>query len=105
MSDRLAELQRQRTLVQQHLTWLDREIAAAQPGPAPNPVPSPLPSGGNVIAPTITPLADADTILSQYRSEEASLKTDVRKGCLLYASLAFALLILGVFGLYFLLRH
>lgn len=30
MSDRLAELRRQRALIHEHLNWLDREIAAAE---------------------------------------------------------------------------
>ena len=33
MSDRLAELVRQRALVQEHLAWLDREIARAAQKP------------------------------------------------------------------------
>jgi len=48
---------------------------------------------------------DPDAILSQYRSDERRLKTDVRKGCLLYSAVAFGLLILGVFVLYFLFRR
>lgn len=32
MSDRLAELRRQRSLVQEHLAWLDREVAALEKG-------------------------------------------------------------------------
>ena len=117
--DRLAELRRQRALLQQHSDWLDREIAVAQAGatpvatpppaspaavisPLPAPVPVPVP--GPAPAPALG-ATDPDTILSQYRSDESRLKTDVRKGCLLYSALAFVLLILGVFGLYLLFRR
>lgn len=41
MSDRLPELLRQRALVQEHLAWLDREIAAASGAPL-TPPPSAL---------------------------------------------------------------
>lgn len=113
--DRLAELRRQRALLQQHSDWLDREIAAAQAGATPvatpppatpaaviSPLPVPVPGTGP--APALDAI-DPDTILSQYRSDESRLKTDVRKGCLLYSALAFLLLTLGVFGLYFLFRR
>jgi hypothetical protein len=113
-TDRLAELRRQRALLQQHSDWLDGEIAAAQAGlpPVANPPPaaasttlsaaiSPLPSP----TPGPAPALDPDAILSQYRSDESRLKTDVRKGCLLYSAVAFGFLILGVFVLYFLLRR
>ncbi len=112
--DRLAELRRQRALLQQHADWLDREIAAAQAGAAPHSVgataaPSPASSFALKASPAPVPFvardaADPETILSQYRSDEVSLKTDVRKGCLLYCALALVLLALGVFALYFLLR-
>ncbi len=114
-SDRLAELQRQRALAQQHLAWLDREIQAAQTGDqlpsTPAAVLSAAPTPASVSVQLFsslqtTPLsADAETIIGQYRTDEKSLAQDVRKGCLLYALGAFALLVLGVFGLHFLLRH
>jgi hypothetical protein len=111
--DRLAELRRQRALLQQHSDWLDSEIAAAQAGappvaPPPSATPSAVVSALPAPMPGPVPALDAtdpDAILSQYRSDESRLKTDVRKGCLLYSAIAFLLLILGVFGLYFLLRR
>lgn len=134
MSDRLAELRRQRALIQEHLAWLEREIAAETSGARPATVmsrPSPpeiLASGNGTpalseqpslsgVAPTAAALAttsvpgpgatpaaaDADRILEQYRVGEASLQTDVRKGCFLYFGVAFALLIGVVALLYFLL--
>ncbi len=50
-------------------------------------------------------LPAAEQILDQYRVAPDSLRTDVRKGCLLYFVAAFGLLILGVIALYFAFRH
>ncbi len=132
MSDRLQELLRQRALVQQHLAWLDGEIAEANghdpvdPSPAPRPLrpglrPAPPPPSyvasqaaalarhaATAPAPSATRpdenphvAAAADAILSEYRVEPASLKTDVRKGCFLYFFGALALVALVVTGLYY----
>lgn len=113
MADRLEELRRQRTLVQQHLEWLDREIAAesgkttqtqtgaklaaviASSNPtsitAP-PSPAGTPHQGN---------PDADKILDKYRVAPESLRSDVRKGCWLYFAAAFAIFFGVVAILYF----
>lgn len=128
MADRLAELLRQRALLQEHVAWLDREIAAASnsaspalaapptPGPraalAPS-IPAPpitvrhLPLAAS--APVIAPAADAgatdpDVILEQYRVAPAALKTDIRKGCLLYFVGALVFVGLVVAGLYLAFR-
>lgn len=42
MSDRLQELLRQRALVEEHLAWLDRQIAEATPDRAAPPPPPPV---------------------------------------------------------------
>ncbi len=127
MSDRLQELRRQRALIQEHLAWLDREIAAAsgQPvvAPAPTPVPPPVASVAPAfVTPVVAPIpvvapaipadpiapevaAAADAILDEYRVAPDNLKTDVKKGCFLYLLAAFGLLALGVIGLYYALRH
>ncbi len=128
MSDRLRELLRQRALLQEHLAWLDREIAGASdsttaaPAAAPTvrssqPVPVPLPAA--VPLPALPPASSApiasalpapppvdvtpvaENILREYRVEPRSLQQDVRKGCLLYFVAAFVLLGLGVTVLYF----
>lgn len=107
---RLDDLQRQRALVQQHLAWLDREIAAAQStaptGPAALP-PDAAPLAPRLSRPTpgAVPDTDAEAILDQYRSAAPTLKTEVRNGCLLYAGGALALLLLGAFALSFFLRR
>lgn len=121
MSDRLAELRRQRALIQDHLTWLDREIAAeaqkpaasgtgaaavttsATPAPAePQTTPLAARPATTVAAPT-TP-EDAEAILAQYRASPDSMRTDVRKGCWLYFVGAFALLGIVIAVLYITLR-
>lgn len=113
--DRLAELRRQRALVQEHLDWLDREIAAAggstpallSPRPAAfTPAPAIVAKLPPSIPAAATPDArEAETILEQYRTSDKSLKTDVRKGCLLYFAAAFVLLGLGVAALWFAFRR
>lgn len=130
MADRLAELLRQRALLQEHLAWLDREIAgasnSASPALAASPLPDPraapllapsipappitvrhLPLAAS--APVIAPAADAgaadpDVILEQYRVAPAALKTDIRKGCLLYFVGALVFVGLVVAGLYLAFR-
>lgn len=105
--DRLTELRRQRALLQQHTDWLDREIAAASLDASQPIAPAVTPANPDLAAPLRAPeplvTADPDAILSQYRSDEGRLKTDVRKGCLLYSVGAFALLGLGVVTAYYLL--
>jgi hypothetical protein len=134
MADRLAELLRQRALLQEHLAWLDAEIAAASPLPGATPVARPPTAATPALAPaaarilsaatppaattvnpqsafgTPVPVAPVsggagDDILEQYRVSDTSLKTDVRKGCLLYFAAAFALLGLGVAILWYAFRH
>jgi hypothetical protein len=91
MSDRLAELQRQRALLQDHLAWLDREIAAESGrGRPPAQVARPAPFVAPAMQVPVSPSpADSEAILSQYRQEPGTLKQDVRKGCFLYFALAF----------------
>lgn len=114
MPDRLAELVRQRALVQEHLAWLDREIAQATPAPvapapAAPPVPVPLPApavseaGPAHVAESRPAMAEAaaDEIIERYRPSPGSVRTEVRKGCLLYFVAAFVLLGLGTALLYF----
>ncbi len=134
VSDRLSQLLRQRALVQEQLVWLDREIADASVGAAspaaipvartvmpvaPQAAAIPAPSHVSTQAaallqqplapavPTATNevLPAADEILEQYRVAPDAMKTDVRKGCLIYFFGALALLALGVVVLYYALHH
>jgi hypothetical protein len=108
VSDRLAELQRQRALAQEQLAWLDREIAretgqAPAPGPvaAPAGVPAPEPARP-VVAPAapIVPTSDAataavaDEIIAQYQQSPQTTAQDVKKGCYVWFFLALTLLAL-----------
>lgn len=120
MSDRLDDLVRQRALVQEHLAWLNREIAtAAEAAKATTSAPpAPLPPAGASAGPPAVILAsskaapasgvgavEADEIMAQYQATPANVKQDVRKGCLLYFSAALLLLGLVVTVLYYALRH
>ncbi len=118
MSDRLAELRRQRALIQEHLEWLDREIGAhstsagspAQPESpppavcAPVPLTAPRPAPSPATPPPALSDRELDALLDPYRTTTASVQKDVRKGCLLYFVIGMLLLALGVVALAFLLR-
>ncbi len=109
MPDRLAELRRQRALVQEHLAWLEREIAATEKtSGAPTLASAPLPLAPHTSGPaspaTAKPApseASVDEILSQYRSAPDVVRQDVRKGCLLYFGLALVAFVACVAILYF----
>ena len=111
MSDRLKELQQQRSIVQQQLDWLDQEIAKAggQPAPEavrsandqlPSPQASPAPRQTTARLPVSADLA-AEEIMAQYQQEAHSLQSSVKRGCFLYFFLALGLVALGVIALYF----
>jgi hypothetical protein len=106
MSDRLAELVRQRALMQEHLAWLNREIeqasktAAASPSGAIEPR-APAAAVNSPGSSIMTGAPDAEEILAQYRLPPAAVKENVRKGCFLYFAAALVLLVLGVAIFYF----
>jgi len=128
MSDRLAELVRQRALVQEHLAWLNREIAAAAEAaktaaaasggttdgsPSPESSLSPA-SSSAALRPVVAPSSpasepaeaeDPDAIIARYQVAPGTVKQDVRKGCLLYFVGAFVLLGLVVAVLYMTLHR
>jgi len=77
MPDRLAELRRQRALIQEHLSWLDKQIAEAgdktpplpaAPGASPTastaPVPAPDATAAGVVAAALKASASAGTASS-----------------------------------------
>src|SRR6185312_12011020 len=94
MPDRLDELRKQRALVQQHLTWLDHEIAAVtvtrltlppfamrsstRPPIAPTATTPSVPLGG-AAKPVVVPE------LSEFQVNPDEVQVDTRKGCILYA--------------------
>ena len=127
-SDRLAELRRQRAHVQEHLAWLDREIARsetdtdlvvrgesatalpAEPTASDTRADNPnaLSESGET-APTSPAAeeieADAEAVMAEYRVASTELQDSVRRGCFLYFTVALLLLGAVVVGLYFALRH
>ncbi len=107
MPDRLAELRRQRALVQEHLAWLEREIArtGGDAGAAPSA------TAGSVPAVSAAPVAarepsdaSVEKIVAHYRTSPDAVRDDVRRGCFLYFAIALMFLALAVAGLWFALR-
>lgn len=96
MSDRLNELRRQRALLQQHLEWLDAEIAAAQPGEKP---PSPAPTVAPRPAEPVATVA-LEALLAEQKHAPESSAAQVRRGCFIAFGLIFVVLGLAVYGLY-----
>ncbi|MBS0662394.1 MAG: hypothetical protein JSR48_03970 [Verrucomicrobia bacterium] len=100
MSDRLNELRRQRALVQEQLTWLDREIAALTANPPPAPAreaAAPLVSASPTVVPAAVPPAD----FPEYQPDPVGAQKEARRGCLLAASLAFTLLLIIATAIFF----
>ncbi len=111
MPDRLEVLRQQRALVQEQLAWFDREIAAlsssapeasAPPAAASAAVAPPAVVAPAVpVAPRVVPAAPLPDF-PEYQADAASMQSAARRGCLMYAALAFALLFLGAVAIYFL---
>jgi hypothetical protein len=107
MTDRLQKLLRQRMLIQEHLDWLNREIAENSEIP---PLPAGATTPGQIIAttpsPTINASDEAEKILSKFQKNTGDLQTDTRRGCLFIFSIAMGLLFLAVaVAYYFYARH
>ena len=109
MPDRLDELRKQRALVQQHLTWLDHEIAAVTVTRLTLP-PFAMRSGtrapmaSSATTPPIAPAGGKPVVvpeLSEFAVNPDEVQVDTRKGCILYAMLAFVVLILICVAIYF----
>ncbi len=122
-ADRLAELRRQRALIQEHLAFLDREIASAEGKPASAPTSTPLgvtapspaaqsqPGATKIPDPVTSPTAaegaddEAEAMLAEYRRPTGDVQRDVRTGCFLYFAAALLMLGLVVTILYFALHR
>lgn len=107
MSDRHAELRRQRALVAEHLAWLDHEISAAS-GAVPTAPSSPLsaPTGATTPA-SAAPITTTgvnepsiEDIVKLYRPAAETTPADARKGCLWAFAIGMSLLIGTVAALY-----
>jgi hypothetical protein len=114
VSDRLAELQRQRALAQEQLAWFDREIAreSRQTGPAPVASTTALPSSPIISATVVEDSPNdavvarvADDIIAQYQQVPANAAQDAKKGCYLwFAFLMMTVVLFGV-GVYLIYRN
>jgi hypothetical protein len=106
VSDRLDELRRQRALVQQHLDWLDAEIAATA---APKRTAEPTAASNAHLRPdTRSPIEsialreapELGALLAAQKSAPANSAADVKRGCFIAFALLFVVLGLAVYGLY-----
>lgn len=100
MSDRLSDLRRQRAAIQQHLDWLDREIAA-QAGPATMPapvVPTPVPAAPSLVPAVAAPDA-ALTDLGQ--PDPANAAQQAKRGCLISLAVALVIFFAAIFAIFF----
>jgi hypothetical protein len=109
MSDRLSDLQRQRALLQEHVAWLDREIAresGARPPTPPRredaiPTSPPLPAATPVNAATQESAADTVGIPQE---TAGAMAADAKRGCLIAFAVGMILFFAVVLGAYFLTR-
>lgn len=122
MSERLRHLQRQQTLLREHLAWIEAEIAhespaitpaahAALTAPAalppaadaanPNETVAPLTPVTSAVASTPAALADADSLLERYAATERQNPTDIRRGCFIVFFAALFLVAAGVAAVWF----
>lgn len=100
MSDRLADLQRQRALAQEQVAWLDREIAKETGLPSAT---LPAPTAPAAVTPTGTDTAGstADDIIAQYSRSGGNTEKEVKRGCYLYFALTMGAVMLFAAGVYF----
>lgn len=95
MSDRLADLQRQRALAQGQVAWFDREIAKEtnQTAPAVPTIP------GKPAAPAAADRT-ADEIMAQYQQNPLTTEKVVKRGCYLYFVFALGAVVIAAVGAY-----
>jgi hypothetical protein len=113
VSDRLDEFRRQRSLLREHLAWLDREIAALEgsaPPEAPAPPAVPIRAPYAEFAPGAPIRArpsdlDAEAILAEYRQPPVSIQKQAKVGCLLSFVAALALMAVFVTAVYLFVKR
>ena len=107
MSDRLAELQRQRALAQEQVAWFDREIAR-ETGQAPAvsgpPAVTASPGGADFAAKDAAVAQEAEDIIAQYQQSPGDAAQNARKGCYVWFAFAMLTVVLGGAAIYFLYR-
>lgn len=106
-TDRLAELRRQRARIEDHLAWLDREIAAEEKALGVTGAPAEAPRAAATTAEVSAAgtAHDTDAMLEEYRAPAEDLKKDVRNGCLFYFAAALVALAAIVAVLYYVARR
>ena len=123
MPDRLNELLRQRALIQEHLSWLDRQIITESDGISPlasrSTTSGQSAAGKQLLVSTLLPFTpaglpdpaqsnhEADAILADYKKDPQRQQTDVKRGCFLYflGALAFVSLVVFLFYFFYSRRH
>jgi hypothetical protein len=123
MPDRLNELLRQRALIQDHLSWLDRQIISESDGISPLASPTTVSGqsegGKQPLVSTPLPFApaglpdpaqsnhEADAILADYKKDPRRQQSDIKRGCFLYflGALAFVSLVVFLFYFFYSRRH
>jgi len=109
MSDRLADLQRQRALAQEQVAWFEREIARetgqAVPVTAPTPAASPVIPRPTAAATDEATARVAQEIIAQYQASPLTAAKDVKKGCYLWFIFALGMLAICAVSLYFIYTH
>lgn len=101
MSDRLADLQRQRALAREQVAWFDREIAKETNAKA-SALPAAVAStSARPPAPAATDRT-ADEILAQYQQNPLTAAKDVKRGCYLYFAFALGSVVIAAVGAYLL---
>jgi hypothetical protein len=101
--DRLQELRRQRALVQEQLTFLDREIAAASGQAIPQPTAQNLPSMPAGPIQPATPPADGGEVGELIKSLEEESRSSLAKakwGCIWIFVAGFVLFAICLFAFY-----
>ena len=102
MPDRLEELRHQRALVQEHLTWLEHEIAQVTVTRLTLPPFAFRPDKSGTASRPPTPMPDsAIPELSQFQVDPDNVQGDTRRGCFLYTAIALIALVLLCVVIYF----
>jgi hypothetical protein len=113
VSDRLAELQRQRALAQEQLAWFDREIAREggqaptpfTPGPTPAIIPpAPAPSPDQLAREVATARA-AEDIIAQFQQAPGDAAKNTKRGCYLWFAFVMMTVVLVAAGIYWIYRN
>jgi len=100
--DRLDELRRQRALVQQHLAWLDAEMARTTTAQAAESTAATSRDDTTALRAQSTPRApEIDVLLAAQSDAPTNSAAAVKRGCFIAFGLLFLLLGLAVTGLYF----